>query len=222
MIRPRPSTSVSPSPASLAVRPTPQRPVEKGSLPRFSELVRRPAGGGATPGLSSPPPFTTGARSPGDDAGGNVATATGPRPHDGLERGSEHPRDRRDPAALAEDQRDACLDPLSRALHALAPPETRLSAIPAATAGSPPPALLDEVLARVLTRFAFSGDKKRGTSHLQVGAGALAGGSITLEADGDHVHVRIDAPPGVDARAFGEAVRNRLLAKGLVPTVEVR
>lgn len=80
---------------------------------------------------------------------------------------------------------------------------------------------LDDILAKMVTRFALSGDKKRGTSHLVVGAGELAGGSVTLDADGDAVHVRIDAPPGVDARAFAEGVRARLEAKGLRPTIEL-
>lgn len=120
------------------------------------------------------------------------------------------------------------LDPLSRSLWCLAPPEHRVleQSLAAAPTLMPPPgtppAALDDILARMVTRFALSGDKRRGTSHLVVGAGELSGGSVTLEAEGKSVHVRIDAPPGVDARAFGESIRARLEAKGLEPTIELR
>jgi hypothetical protein len=125
------------------------------------------------------------------------------------------------------------LDPFARHLSHLTPFELQLglgqllpsSATPSAQAASLPPALasanLDEIVSRMVTRFALSGDKQRGTSHLAVGAGELSGGSITLEAEGRAVRVRIDAPPGVDARAFGEAVRTRLEARGLEPTIEI-
>lgn len=91
-----------------------------------------------------------------------------------------------------------------------------------AQAGGGTAAALDDIIARMVTRFALSGDKRRGTAHMSVGAGALEGGTVTLEADGKCVHVRIDAPPGVDASAFGASILARLKAKGLEPTIELR
>jgi hypothetical protein len=131
----------------------------------------------------------------------------------------------------ASDQAE--LDPLARHLSHLTPFELQLGSAgpplvtttPSAQAAALPPALssanLDEILSRMVTKFALSGDKNRGTSHMVVGSGELAGGAITLEAEGKAVRVRIDAPPGVDARAFGEGIRTRLEARGLEPTIEV-
>ena len=134
------------------------------------------------------------------------------------------PSEGRVDAGPAFSDEQTALDPLSRSLWSLAPPDQRIIEHAPATAPLPGAlaTTLDDILARMVTRFALSGDKRRGTSHLVVGAGELAGGSITLEAEGKAVHVRIDAPPGVDARAFGESIRARLEAKGLEPTIELR
>lgn len=135
-------------------------------------------------------------------------------------------RDRDEPAASALGEGleapIAGLDPLERALY-----QPRLATFDTARAApAPPPQApappLELLVDRFVKRFAMSGDRHRGTAHLTVGAGELAGGSVTLHAEHGAVTIVVDAPPGADGSSLGERLRQRMKARGVEATVEVR
>lgn len=116
------------------------------------------------------------------------------------------------------------LDPLERALWqpTLGAPEARAPvrvSPPAMPLAAPP---LDALVDRFVKRFAMSGDRNRGTAHLAIGGGELAGGAVTVRAEGGAVTIVVDAPPGVSGEAFGARLGERLRARGIDATIEVR
>lgn len=135
---------------------------------------------------------------------------------------------------LAHD--DDPLDPLARHHASLGPPD-RLFSPPAPVlaqqvplAQSPTPAAelptaraatsLEELFPQLVRRVAWSGDGRRGTMRLEIGAGSLAGSTLLVHADGGRVRVQLDVPPGVDASGWQERIRERLDARG-IPTDSV-
>lgn len=141
---------------------------------------------------------------------------------------------RRAPAIDRDAARDEDpLDPLFRQRDLLAPAH-------AAPVASPPPlaqppvettsapvhararASLEDVLTALVRRIAWSGDGRRGAVRLELGAGALAGATLLVEADEGRVRVRLSAPPGVDAEAWRRRIAERFAAKRIaVDAVEV-
>jgi hypothetical protein len=100
------------------------------------------------------------------------------------------------------------------------------SPCPAPAAG-PAPALasLEELLPELVRKIGWSGDAHRGVVRLEVGAGALAGATLLVQAEGGRVHVTLHAAPGAadaDAESWRERIEARLSARGLdVGAVEV-
>ncbi len=122
--------------------------------------------------------------------------------------------DRREPST-GDDGHDpgAPLDPLSRHLALDRP----LPAAPPAAAAPPPNAPLlhvEQLVARLVRRVAWGGDGRRGAARIELGAGELAGATITVESCGRELAVDIDLPPGVSADAWRERITARLRAKG--------
>jgi hypothetical protein len=75
----------------------------------------------------------------------------------------------------------------------------------------------------MVRRAVWSGDGRRGTAHLEIGAGALAGATLVVHADEGRVRVRLDVPPGVDGATWEERIRLRLAARSIqAEEVEVR
>jgi hypothetical protein len=107
------------------------------------------------------------------------------------------------------------LDPATRHAAQLAPPvmDARGSSAPS-TPDAPVQARvcasLEEMLPALVRRVAWSGDGRRGSIRLELGAGALAGGTLLVHADEGRVKVELDAPAGVDARAWRERITARL------------
>jgi hypothetical protein len=111
----------------------------------------------------------------------------------------------------------------SGAAAALAPAVASPSPLAAAS--------LEEILPRLVRRVAWSGDGRRGTVRLELGAGPFAGATLLVQADGGRVEVLLDAglasggPAGADAtavHAWRDRIAARLEAQGVDASVEVR
>jgi hypothetical protein len=89
------------------------------------------------------------------------------------------------------------------------------SASPVAAVETRARASLEDVLPQVVKKIAWSGDARRGAVRLELGAGALAGSTLLIEADDGKIRVRMDAPPGVDAAAWRERILDRFAKKKL-------
>jgi hypothetical protein len=74
---------------------------------------------------------------------------------------------------------------------------------------------LEEILPAVLRRIAWSGDARRGAVRLEIGTGMLAGATVLIQADDGRLRVTMHAPPGVDAEAWRERLRDRFARKKL-------
>lgn len=141
-----------------------------------------------------------------------------------------------DPARLPPGREDDALDPFARHHASLASPDTLFSPqsagvapVPAVTAASTPPAdvpaargavSLEDLLPALVRRAAYSGDGRRGTVRLELGAGRLAGSTLLVHADGGRVRVQLDVPPGLDASGWQQRIEERLGARG-IPTDSV-
>jgi hypothetical protein len=121
---------------------------------------------------------------------------------------------------------DESLDPSARHLAQLAPPALA-GAFPSTPATSPAQvearvrSSLEDLLPVLVRRVAWSGDGRRGTVRLELGAGELAGGTLLVQVEEGRVRVRLSAPPGVDVGAWRGRIAERLEARGLtVDSVE--
>jgi hypothetical protein len=74
---------------------------------------------------------------------------------------------------------------------------------------------LEDLLPALVRKVAWSGDGRRGTVRLELGAGAMAGAEVVVESEGGRVRVQLRAPAGVDAEAWRRRVEGRLAARGL-------
>ena len=81
---------------------------------------------------------------------------------------------------------------------------------------------LEELIPQLVKKIAWSGDAKAGTVRMELGAGDLAGSTLTVSAENGRVSVHIAAPPGTDASAWKNRIATRLEARGIsVDTVHV-
>ncbi len=131
------------------------------------------------------------------------------------------PKPRRD-ARREQDAGDA-LDPMARQAAQLAPPPTLL---PPQSPGAGPQlqarASLEEVLPALVRRVAWSGDGKKGTVRLELGAGRLEGATLLVHAEDGRVRVELSAPAGVDAESWRQRIVSRLQLRGVqVDSVQV-
>ncbi len=80
-----------------------------------------------------------------------------------------------------------------------------------------PPAFasLEELLPALVRKIAWSGDGRRGSVRLELGAGALSGATLLVHADGGQVRVALQAPPVTDLEDWRARIAGRLAAKGL-------
>jgi hypothetical protein len=120
-------------------------------------------------------------------------------------------RDARRPRT-AED----ALDPAARHAAQIAPPIVG----PPILGGESAPevkarASLEELLPRVVKRMAWTGDGRKGSVRIELGSGALAGGTVTVHADEGRVRVEIATPAGVDAEEWRQRIEARLAQRGI-------
>lgn len=119
-----------------------------------------------------------------------------------------------------EERRTAAVDPTDPMLRTLATPLDRVAtAATSAPAADPFAATarvsLEQVMQRLVRKIAWSGDARAGTARIELGAGALDGATLLLQADGGEVRVSLEVPAGVDAGAWRERLGKRLAARGL-------
>ncbi len=132
------------------------------------------------------------------------------------------------PAPGARPRRSAeDLDAASRQVAHLAPPGGGIEGplqllLPtsAPTPGAPTsnpsaPASLEELLPALVRKIAWSGDARRGAVRIELGAGALAGATLLVAADGGRVRVTLSAQPGVELEPYRDRIVARLAARGL-------
>lgn len=117
------------------------------------------------------------------------------------------------------------LDPVARQAAQLAPPQTTMTAPverDAAAAQTNARVSLEELVPQLVKKIAWSGDAQRGMVRMELGAGDLAGGTLTVSAENGRVSVHVAAPPGTDVNEWKSRIANRLEARGIaVDTVHV-
>jgi hypothetical protein len=132
-----------------------------------------------------------------------ASTASAPR------RGRDDAKPRRE---------DDLLDPSARRAAQLAPPPqatAQVAAVAPTERTAPPRASLEALLPALVKRIAWSGDARRGTVRMELGAGALAGATLVIESNDGRVDVQLAAPAGVDVTAWRERIARRLGDRGL-------
>ncbi len=119
---------------------------------------------------------------------------------------------------------DGDLDPIARQAAQLAPPVAFAPAAEreAAAAQTHARVSLEELVPELVKKIAWSGDAKSGTVRMELGAGDLAGSTLTVSAENGRVSVHVAAPPGTDAAAWKNRIATRLEARGIaIDTVHV-
>lgn len=118
-----------------------------------------------------------------------------------------------------DDARDLdLLDPAARHAASLAPPalSTTTPVTPAEASEAPLRARsLEELLPALVRRIAWAGDKHKGTVRLELGAGAYAGTTVVVHADGGRVRVEISGSEGPELDRLRQRLDGRLRGHGL-------
>jgi hypothetical protein len=74
---------------------------------------------------------------------------------------------------------------------------------------------LEEILPALVRKIAWSGDSRRGTVRIELGAGALAGATVLVASERGRVRVTLSAQVGVELESWRERIVARLAARGL-------
>ena len=108
------------------------------------------------------------------------------------------------------------LDPGLRHAASLAPPIVPLAATNATAAEAPLRARsLEELLPALVRRIAWAGDRHCGSVRLELGAGAYAGTTVVVHADGGRVRVEISGSEGPELDRLRTRLDTRLRGHGL-------
>lgn len=218
-----------PSAASASAKPT----VAGATAPRapsvpFRSLLLGRAAKPLTPQPSSLTPGRAATATPARRAG---CGASATRPSEDADR-SRPRRGHGDACEEAQEKLprpahpDDALDPAARQAAHLAPLPAPGAAGALAAAATAPDiharASLEQLLPALVKRIAWAGDGRRGSVRMELGAGALAGGTVLVHADGGRVRIEIEAPAGADREAWKKRIIDRLTGSGLdVEHVEV-
>jgi hypothetical protein len=132
----------------------------------------------------------------------------------------EHAHDDREPARRPKRGRaeEDALDPALRHAAQIAPPLVAQSPSSVLAQSAPEMkarASLEELLPQVVRRIAWAGDARKGSVRMELGAGALAGGVVTVHADDGRVRVELSAPAGTDTEEWRQRLEGRLAARGI-------
>ena len=133
----------------------------------------------------------------------------------------QHLRRARDASASAHGRRAPDRDLLhsaARQIAQLAPPASAAAPPvgPERESGSVAAAMsVEELWPALVRKAAWSGDARRGTVRLELGAGALAGATVLVQSDDGRVRVQLSAPPGIDLDVWRARIASRLAARGL-------
>ncbi|HEY8075163.1 MAG TPA: hypothetical protein VIF62_13660 [Labilithrix sp.] len=113
----------------------------------------------------------------------------------------------------------APIDPLDPAMRnpALVAPVAPAAQATAAEAVEAPRAKMsmEELLPALVRRIAWAGDKNKGTVRLELGAGAQAGTTLLVHAEGGRVRVEVHGVEGRDLDDFRRRLDSRLRGHGL-------
>ncbi len=113
------------------------------------------------------------------------------------------------------------LDPATRHAAQMMPlllaqqTQATLSTAPSAPIDAQARASIEAILPDLVRKIAWSGDGKRGSMRMELGAGALAGATVVVHADDGRVRVELDAPAGTDVDAWREKLGQRLAMRGV-------
>ncbi len=137
---------------------------------------------------------------------GKLERRSGRHPDDEPERDAKHARAPVDP-----------LDPAMRNPAIVAPPVAAPAAPAPVEAMEAPRARMsmEELLPALVRRIAWTGDKHKGTVRLELGAGAHAGTTLLVHADGARVRVEVHGVEGRDLDDFRRRLDARLRGHGL-------
>ncbi len=108
------------------------------------------------------------------------------------------------------------LDPALRHAASLAPPILPTAAAAATAAEAPLRARsLEELIPALVRRIAWAGDRHSGSVRLELGAGAYAGTTVVVHADGGRVRVEISGSEGPELDRLRTRLDSRLRGHGL-------
>jgi hypothetical protein len=74
---------------------------------------------------------------------------------------------------------------------------------------------VEDLWPALVRKAAWSGDARRGSVRLELGAGALAGATVLVHSNDGRVRVHLSVPPGVDLEMWRARIAQRLAARGL-------
>jgi hypothetical protein len=69
---------------------------------------------------------------------------------------------------------------------------------------------LEDLFPCAVRRAVWSGDSRRATARIELGAGELTGATLVVHAEGGRVRVHLDVPAGVDVAAWRERIASSL------------
>ena len=187
-------------------------PVSDPTLKAFAATLQA----AGLPAMQEPPLVTAAAKAPPLlDVPHGVAGSAAPSQATTQSPAATDPKVRRDPHRI-----DDPLDPLTRQAAQLEPPPGALglqsTGVPAiAPSEVSARASLEELLPALVRRIAWSGDGRKGTMRLELGAGPLAGATLVIHSDEGRVRVELNAPAGQDKALWRERISARLDARGI-------
>ena len=219
------ATSVPTKPLPPPPPPPPPPRADRGGQRSFAEALSRGRGAPDDPpeantdervaspqGDEVPEPRLTEEGPPAPTSPGATSTSTPTKPVD--------PSSDDDQVTAPAPRRahDELLDPSSRHVAQLAPlfqsPEAPAAA-PVASVETATRPSLESMLPELVRKIAWSGDGRRGSMRLELGAGSLSGGTLTVHADAGRVRVELDAPAGTDVAAWKARLSERLAQRGV-------
>jgi len=74
---------------------------------------------------------------------------------------------------------------------------------------------VEELWPALVRKVAWSGDARRGSIRLELGAGALAGATVLIQSDEGRIRVQLSVPAGVDLDAWRARIARRLATRGM-------
>jgi hypothetical protein len=109
------------------------------------------------------------------------------------------------------------LDPAARHAAQLAPPGVAMHVEATSPAANEPVRArsLEELLPALVRRIAWAGDRNKGTVRLELGAGAYAGTTVMVHADGGRVRVELGGTEGPELDRLRARLDTRLRGHGL-------
>jgi len=168
-------------------------------------------------------PFGHGEGGEGGGNGGYGAHGSGKHGHSPA---SKPPPEARD-AHHKHSDAQTTLDPAARHAAYLGPPPAldRGGLVPgtgAEATATRASASLEDLLPSLVRKVGWSGDGRKGTVRMELGAGELAGATLLVHAEEGRVRVHLSAPAGTSAAGWRDRIAERLAARGIqVDDIEV-